>query len=108
MSIVFFGDSITRGYPGAAYFTRLEQAFPEHRLVNCGKGGDTVISLLRRIKRADLPAAIDIALVWVGVNDVFPKVSWVYPLLKRLRRQPWAGNIRTFEPHYRNLLIWLQ
>jgi len=92
MKVAFFGDSLTEGFPGVGYISLLQQRCPEFELFNFGKGGDTVISLLKRIKSITFPSEIDIAFLWIGVNDVFVKVSKMYPFLKKLRRQPWATN----------------
>lgn len=107
MKIAFFGDSLTAGYPGVSYVELLREKFPRHQLFNFGKGGDTVISLLRRLEKASVPAPLDTAFLWVGVNDVFVKVSWTYPIIKSLRRQPWAKDRETFKNYYRRLLDFL-
>lgn len=104
MKVAFFGDSLTEGYPGAAFFPLLQQRFPECELINYGKGGDTVISLLKRIESTTLPSKINLAFLWIGVNDVFVKVSSIYPFLKTLRRQRGAKNHEVFTTHYKNLL----
>ena len=107
MKIAFFGDSLTEGFPGVSYFSLIKKKFPESELINYGKGGDTVISLLKRIESINLPSKFDFAFLWIGVNDVFVKVSRVYPLLKKLRRQPWAKNHDVFTSHYEKLLNFL-
>lgn len=107
MKIAFFGDSLTEGFPGVSYFGLLKNSFPDHELLNYGKGGDTVISLFKRLEKLSFPTPIDIAFLWVGVNDVFVKTSWFYPIIKTLRRQPWAKDRETFGNCYRNLLHFL-
>jgi len=107
MKIAFFGDSLTEGFPGVAFFPLLQQRFPEFKLFNYGKGGDTVISLLKRIESTTFPLRFDLVFIWIGVNDVFVKVSRIYPLLKKLRRQPWAKNHEAFFAHYKKLLYLL-
>ncbi|MCJ7580885.1 MAG: GDSL-type esterase/lipase family protein [Candidatus Aminicenantes bacterium] len=107
MKIAFFGDSLTEGSPGIAYVPLLQQRFPDFELFNYGKGGDTVLSLLKRIESITFPSKFDLAFIWVGVNDVFVKVSRIYPLLKILRRQPWAKNHDVFLTHYKKLLYLL-
>lgn len=104
MKIAFFGDSLTEGFQGVTYFPLLQQKFPEFELFNYGKSGDTVISLLKRIESITLPSKFDLAFIWIGVNDVLVKVSKIYPLLKKLRRQPWAKNHEAFFAHYKKLL----
>ena len=93
MKIVFFGDSITEGFPGTAYIELLREKLSGHELLNFGKGGDTVLSLFKRIQNLDLPENLDISFVWVGVNDVIVKTSWIYPWLRKMRRQPWSRSI---------------
>ena len=107
MRIAFFGDSLTQGVPGAAFFPLLQERLPQHELINQGLGGDTLPSLYRRISGAGLEEPWDMAFVWVGVNDVLVKVSWTYPLLKRLRRQPWLRDLSRFECEYGKLLTFL-
>ena len=103
MRIAFFGDSLTFGVPGVSFLKLLEKKFPKHELLNYGQGGDTVISLMRRIQK--LPAqTYDMAFLWVGVNDELVHASWTYPLLKKLRKQPWAKDLKEFEEYYRRLI----
>ena len=63
MKIAFFGDSLTEGFPGVAYFSLLQQRFPGSELFNYGKGGDTVISLLKRIESISFPSKFDLVVV---------------------------------------------
>ena len=66
--IAFLGDSLTEGRPGAAYFPLLQKRLPRHELLNLGRAGDTVADLLRRVTRRGLDP-VDLAFIWVGVND---------------------------------------
>jgi lysophospholipase L1-like esterase len=75
MRIAFFGDSLTSGVPGTSYFAILRERFPEDTLLNFGKGNDTVVSLCRRISAMQLDKRLDIAFLWIGVNDV-PRTDW--------------------------------
>jgi lysophospholipase L1-like esterase len=68
MLIAFLGDSLTEGWPGAAFFPLLERRVARHALLNRGRAGDTVSTLLARLRRDGL-APVDAAFVWVGVND---------------------------------------
>jgi lysophospholipase L1-like esterase len=86
----------------------LEQQLPEYKLFNYGKGGDTVISLYRRIKDSQLNQPVDIAFLWVGVNDVFAKLTWTYPILKTAMGQPWVENTDEFERYYRSTIEELE
>ena len=68
MQIAFLGDSLTEGWPGAAYFPLLQRRLPRHELLNLGRAGDTVVDLLRRVTHGGLDP-VDLAFIWVGVND---------------------------------------
>jgi lysophospholipase L1-like esterase len=104
MKIAFFGDSITQGFPGASYVSALANKLPNHNLFNYGKGGDTVISLYQRLKTTSLESPFDFSVLWVGVNDVFVKTSWTFPILKKLRGQPWVKDYKEFEDTYKKLM----
>lgn len=109
MDIAFFGDSLTQGISGASFFSILEKSLPDHSLFNFGRGGDTVISLYRRIRRLRPKRRFDISFLWVGVNDILATQSRTYPLLKRLRRQPWARSDKQFRDYYtKNLDLLFQ
>lgn len=99
LKIVFLGDSLTEGIPGVAYFNLLKNDLLGHELINYGKGGDTVISLNKRVKTLQFNSNIDIIFLWVGVNDVFVNISKSYPIIKRILREPWIKNKEEF-PHY--------
>ena len=107
LKIAFCGDSLTEGFPGTAYFDLLQQKIPQHRLYNYGKGGDTVKSLLKRLRKTVWEDPFDILFLWIGVNDVWVQVSPLYPFIKRLRRQPWARNPGEFLQDYGRLLDFL-
>ena len=68
MQIAFLGDSLTEGWPGAAYFPLLQMRLPRHELLNLGRAGDTVADLLRRMAYRGLDP-VDLAFIWVGAND---------------------------------------
>lgn len=103
LRIAFFGDSLTEGFTGASYIDLLKNEFPDETLLNYGKGGDTVISLLKRLEKLPFNAPFDISFLWIGINDILVKTSWVYPIIKTLRGQPWARNFEDFGNHYRKL-----
>ena len=75
MRVVFFGDSLTEGKPGAAYLDALarrvaaDERLRGVELVNAGVGGDTVVNLARRMEGDVVPLAPDWVVVMVGVND---------------------------------------
>lgn len=108
MKIAFIGDSLTEGIVGASYFDILQDKLPRHELLNYGKGGDTVISLFRRLHKINFTPPLDIGFLWIGVNDVFVKTSRFFPLIKRLRGQTWAKTYPEFQEYYRSILEFLQ
>jgi lysophospholipase L1-like esterase len=108
MNIAFFGDSLTQGTIGASYFNRLEKKLPKHTLFNYGQNGDTVRSLLNRMKKIDFTQRYDISFVWVGTNDILVHVSWAFPPMKLLLNQPWTPTCESFTVCYQQLLEFLQ
>jgi len=100
MRIGFIGDSLTQGEPGCAYVARLRRALPEHRLVNLGVGGDTVSSLLHRIRRLPRRARFDLAFLWVGVNDFVPEKRGRVRVTGTLMPQRPAVDMGTFRVDY--------
>lgn len=107
LNIAFFGDSLTEGIVGASYFEILRNKLPQHELYNYGKGGDTVMSLNRRLHQTDMASPLDLGILWIGVNDVFVKTRWFFVLRKRLRGQTWAKSHGLFQEYYFSLLEFL-
>jgi lysophospholipase L1-like esterase len=107
LKIAFIGDSLTEGVVGASYFEILKNKLPQHDLFNYGKGGDTVISLYHRMHRVSFESPLDVGFLWIGVNDVLVKTRWSFPLVKRLRGQPWAKSHNQFRNFYCSLLEFL-
>ncbi len=108
MKIAFIGDSLTEGIAGVSYYDILQNKLSSHEFFNYGKGGDTVISLFRRVHKMGFSTSMDIGFLWIGVNDVVVKTSWPLRLLKRLRKQPWAKDHAQFYQYYRSLLELLE
>ena len=108
MRIAFYGDSLTRGVPGISFLRVLEPMLPQDELKNLGKGGDTVISLYRRIARSETQGSSDLAVLWVGVNDVLATVSRSHSALKWLMGQPCARDLIEFREYYGRILecLW--
>ena len=100
MRIVFYGDSLTEGIPGVSFMRILEAALPGHELINRGRGGDTVQSLCQRLVRGQHAISADAAFLWVGVNDVFSKLTVSHGLLKRVRGQRPADDLDAFRDTY--------
>jgi len=104
MLIVFLGDSLTEGWPGAAFFPLLDRSMTQHGLLNRGRAGDTVADLLTRMRYEGLEP-VDAAFIWVGANDAVigawdaadPGSGWSWP--ERLMRL--AGD-------YEELLEWTE
>ena len=86
MRIAFLGDSLTEGWPGAAYFPLLDRSLPRHELLNRGRAGDTVADLWARMRYEGLEQ-VDLVFVWVGANDAVigawdasePGSGWSWP-----------------------------
>ena len=104
MDIVFLGDSLTEGRPGVSFFDILKDKLPDHNLINKGRGGDTVISLYRRIKRMNINGKIDIFFVWIGVNDILASISKRHTMIKLIFNQTWTKNIDDFREYYEKIL----
>ncbi len=104
MRIAFLGDSLTEGWPGAAYFPLLDRRLRRHELLNRGRAGDTVAELRARMRIEGL-APVDLAFIWVGANDAVigawdasePGSGWSWPeRLQRIRNE------------YESLLEWTE
>jgi len=104
MKITFWGDSLTQGVPGCSYFNNLTDRLPDHTLINYGRGGDTVISLHRRILKMEPLDPVDMAFLWIGTNDVFLGVSFSLRVIGFLRRLPTSRNNVEFKDHYQSIL----
>jgi lysophospholipase L1-like esterase len=80
--VVFFGDSITEmGARPGGYITRIADALTQkglaaqYDLVGAGVGGNKVYDLYLRMDDDVLAKKPDVVVIWVGVNDVWHKVS---------------------------------
>ena len=100
MDIIFFGDSITKGNIGVSFFDILKDKLPQHNLVNYGRNGDTMTSLLKRIEKMDMGKKYDIAFIWVGTNDILACVSVLHKASKIICRQAWSKKIEDFNQRY--------
>ena len=68
--IVCFGDSLTScGGVGGRYSDWLQRMLPEYRVVNSGKGGDTLAGGLARLDEAVLAHRPVCVIVELGAND---------------------------------------
>jgi len=75
MNVLCLGDSLTEGTVGVGYIPFLEELLPGNRYINLGMNGDTIGGLRRRAERLQQPG--DVAIVWVGTNDVMMYPDWV-------------------------------
>jgi len=104
MRIAFFGDSLTEGRPGVSYVDILRERFPEHELVNFGRGGESVVGTHEQVLSLDGTPRFDLAFVWTGVNDVLARISWTSPITRAVLLLPWADSREEFIDRYRALL----
>jgi lysophospholipase L1-like esterase len=104
MRIAFFGDSLTSAMPGSSYLAILRERFPDDKLLNFGKGNDTVVSLHRRISAMRFNTPLDVAFLWIGANDVPPTERWSYHAFHTLLRQRRARDMGEFRSSYRATL----
>jgi lysophospholipase L1-like esterase len=107
MKIVFIGDSITAAVPGVSFVDKVAKAYPQHEILNYGKGGDTVQSILTRLQEMRIASDIDVIFLLIGVNDVFVKTGWWHPTLKLVMKQPWVKNKQEFYLAYHKLIEFL-
>ena len=91
MRVLCLGDSLTEGTVGVGFIPFLEEFLPGHEYVNLGVNGDTIAGLRRRAERLAPRLRGDVAVVWIGTNDVM-----MYP--------DWADNSSAAEEDYRLLL----
>jgi lysophospholipase L1-like esterase len=104
MEIAFLGDSLTEGWPGAAFFPLLQQRLPRLGLLNLGRAGDTVADLLRRVTHRGLDPA-DLAFIWVGVNDAVMG-AWDASGAEMADGWSWAERLARIRDDYEKLLKW--
>lgn len=97
MRIAFLGDSLTEGWPGAAYLPLVARRLPGHELLNLGRAGDGVADLLRRLPLDD-PGSVDLVFVWIGVNDaVGDAAAWT-----------WEARLQRIAQDYGRVLAWAE
>jgi lysophospholipase L1-like esterase len=81
--VVFFGDSITeRGAKPGGYITRIADALTQkglagqYDLIGAGVGGNKVYDLYLRMDDDVLAKNPEVVFIWIGVNDVWHKVTF--------------------------------
>lgn len=104
MRIAFVGDSLTEGRPGSSFYAILRERLAGHTLVNLGEGNDTVVSLYRRLTRLRFDEPLDVAFLWVGVNDVSGASPWSFQIINAILRKPRARNLFEFQAYYQATL----
>jgi lysophospholipase L1-like esterase len=104
MLIVFLGDSLTEGWPGAAYFPLLDRRLSRHGLLNRGRAGDTVADLLSRMRHEGLEP-VDCAFIWVGANDA---VMGAWDASEAGSGWSWPERLKRLAGDYEELLEWTE
>ena len=104
MLIVFLGDSLTEGWPGAAYFPLLDRRLSRHGLLNRGRAGDTVADLLSRMRHEGLEL-VDCAFIWVGANDA---VMGAWDASEAGSGWSWPERLTRLAGDYEELLEWTE
>ena len=81
--VIFFGDSITQmGVNPGGYIVKMGEMLEQkglsknYELIGAGVGGNKVYDLYLRLEDDVLSKNPDIVFIWVGVNDVWHKVSF--------------------------------
>jgi lysophospholipase L1-like esterase len=108
MKIAFFGDSLTEGHFGVSFFNILEAKLPSHQLLNYGEGGETVISFYNRMAKMQPLEEVDLAVLWIGLNDVFGRMTVVYRIINWMRKKQSASKNKEFIFFYRLILETLK
>jgi lysophospholipase L1-like esterase len=102
VKIAFLGDSLTQGWPGAAFFPLLERRLPQHLLLNRGRAGDTVADLRARLQYEGLEP-VDAAFIWVGANDA---VIGAWDASASGSGWSWDERLARLRGDYEELLEW--
>lgn len=83
LKVVLFGDSITQaGVKPGGYITLMQEMLQkegkssEYELIGEGIGGNKIYDLYLRAEEDAFSHNPDIVVIWVGVNDVWHKVSY--------------------------------
>ena len=93
-TVVFIGDSLTQWFDW-------QQRFPEHRVINLGKSGETVEGLLarRKIIRSSIDNP-DYIFLMTGINNI---VDGQYDIII-----PYNEIVRNLTTWYKNALVIVQ
>ena len=72
--IVCFGDSLTScGGIGGRYSDMLQESLPQYKLINSGKGGDTIGGGLKRLESSVLKHRARYLVIGLGANDYWKR-----------------------------------
>lgn len=104
MRIAFIGDSLTEGRPGESYLERLAELVPGDELLNHGRAGDTIPGLELRLRAGGLQP-VDLAFIWVGVNDAYVG-CWSLPRLEEGGAQRGEPGLAALRAAYERLLAF--
>jgi len=112
-NILFFGDSITHGVFGESYIKILDKMLAQrfsllnYRLINKGRAGDTIYSLLKRVERDVIALSPHMVFILVGANDVLLKRPENLQIIQErsgLKDQIPATDTNEFKTTYRILI----
>ncbi len=111
--ILFYGDSITQGVFGESYIKYLDKKirarFPDlnYHLINKGRSGDTIYSLLIRVQRDVIPVSPHIIFIMIGANDILLKRPENLKILREhsgIKEQLPAEDVNEFKTSYRKMI----
>ncbi len=103
MTVLLIGDSLTAGNLGIPYirFLNLPKGRSyEHRIINCGQDGDTLLGVGSRLKEALKEDNPDILVIQAGANDILlPEMATRGGLWTQfVREMEKRGSIPTTDP----------
>jgi len=107
MKIAFLGDSITKGTHGVSYVKMIQDEFCNDEILNYGVGGDTVISLNKRLKTITGLDQQNLIFIFIGVNDILSQLSPLYKIIKMMMKQKWTKTPKRFSEEYTKTIKYL-
>ena len=108
--ILLWGGQPHRRKTGSGFVPLVEASFPLMSFENYGRGGDTVLSLKKRLLAIPVPESdfkADLAVLWIGVNDVLADMLPGYGILKSVTGQPVTREADDFARIYSEVLEML-
>ncbi|MFH1848715.1 MAG: GDSL-type esterase/lipase family protein [archaeon] len=82
--ILFIGNSLTRGECGVDYTSAITGRFPQHRFINEGQNGDTLLGITGRLIAILKKRKFDVVVIEAGINDILLPHVRKRSLIKRL------------------------